>query len=107
MYHETWERQFKDTINSLEEQVLRLTDKNQGVDEVSKHVRHGVSTLSDVAVTAAPKRLKLLVFVVVFVFVAVFVFCGGVRFLWWCSFFVMLFKVKTFGYSYELVTRMS
>ena len=49
---------YKDTINSLEEQVLRLTDKNQGVDEVSKHVRHGVSTLSDVAVTAAPKRLK-------------------------------------------------
>ena len=101
MYHETWERQFKDTINSLEEQLLRLTDKNQGVDEVSKHVRHGVSTLSDVAVTAAPKRLKL------FVFVAVFVFCGVVRFLWCCSFFVMSFKVKTFGYSYELVTRMS
>ena len=79
MYHETWERQFKDTINSLEEQLLRLTDKNQGVDEVSKHVRHGVSTLSDVAVTAAPKRLKL------FVFVAVFVF------LWCCSFFVVVF----------------
>jgi len=49
---------YKDTVASLEDQVMRLTDKKLGVAEVAKHVRRGTSTLSDVAVTAAPKRLK-------------------------------------------------
>ena len=49
---------YKDTISGLEAQVMRLTDKTLGVAEVSKHVRHGASNLCDVAVTAAPKRLK-------------------------------------------------
>jgi len=49
---------YRDTITALEDQVMRLTDKNQGIREVAKHVRHGVSSLTDVAVAAAPKRLK-------------------------------------------------
>ena len=49
---------YKDTISSLEDQVMRLTDKKLGAAEVAKHVRYGASNLSDVAIKAAPKRLK-------------------------------------------------
>ena len=49
---------YNDTVSSLEQQVKRLTNKDLGVAEVARHVRRGVSKLSDVAVNAAPKRLK-------------------------------------------------
>ena len=49
---------YKDTVSSLEEQVKRLTNKDMGIAEVAKHVRRGNAKLSDVAVAAAPKRLK-------------------------------------------------